>query len=88
MPILFLDEATGVLNTDSESLVQQSLDVFKMGKTAILLAHRLASFAEPVPQSSTVRFELFPLRSASLIEMSPEDVNSSNAERISNPNNP
>jgi ABC-type multidrug transport system fused ATPase/permease subunit len=38
-----LDEATAALDTESEQLVQQSLEVFRHGKTAIMVAHRLAT---------------------------------------------
>jgi ABC-type multidrug transport system fused ATPase/permease subunit len=42
-PVLLLDEATAALDTESEQLVQQSLDQFRHGKTAIIVAHRLAT---------------------------------------------
>lgn len=45
-PILILDEATSALDSDSEKLIQKSLETLMTGRTSIVIAHRLSTIAK------------------------------------------
>lgn len=45
-PILILDEATSALDTETERAIQQSLNELAVGRTTLVIAHRLATIRD------------------------------------------
>ena len=45
-PILILDEATSAVDTQTERLIQESLNLLKANKTAVVIAHRLSTIQD------------------------------------------
>lgn len=42
-PVIILDEATSAVDTETEKIIQENLNLLTQGKTAVIIAHRLST---------------------------------------------
>jgi len=74
--ILLLDEATSALDTESEQLVQQAIDRVMVGRTVLVVAHRLSTVVDADQIAMCVKGEVVDSgRHSELLQRCPEYAN-------------